>query len=141
MLSIRLLPLIFATLFVTSAFAVNACKPPMESQLSIDQPKALVFAAARSSLVLLDAAETYYLDSIKEPTNAQLDASAERIEKLKAARAALERVRLHLSGEVTSDLKSALVDMKVALTSAQAFGVKVRPEAVAALNTLEEFLR
>lgn len=125
-------------LIVGSPFLFVSCHPPMETRVSIAQPSvapevATGFACARVALSLLDAAETYHLDSLAHPTDAELKASSDRVAKLIAVRELLERVRQHLAGEVKTDLRQAIDDLALIAASAQGSGIKVPPEVVSTI--------
>lgn len=139
--------LLLAALWFTSLYA-TACRP-MEPRGSIeakqvDQKVAIGFAAARTALALLDAAEVIYLDEgtrahkFRGEDDPALLASGKRIETLKKIRTALELVRQRLAGEVKTDLAQVLTDLKSALAAARDAGVKVPSEVGAVLSTLQE---
>ncbi len=133
---------LFALFVVTAPLLTLACRPAMEPRGSIDSPAvtpevAVAFASARVALGLLDAAETTYLDSLKTPTDAQLNASSARVIKLVAIRTLLERVRQHLSGgDVEADLAQAFADLRLVVDSAKAAGLRLPPEAVKVLEVM-----
>lgn len=139
-------------LVAMTCLQLAACKPtPMEPRGSmappgVDQRVAIAFAAARTALEVLDAAEVLYLDTgtqLKKfhgEDDPQLVASGKRIEQLKATRAVLEQVRQHLAGDVKADLKQVLADLEVGLAAAKASGVNVPSEVASSLKTLREFL-
>ncbi len=136
--------------FVVLAFGPAACQRPLEPRGSnsakVDQKVAIEFAAARTALEVLDAAEVLYLDTgtklkaFHGEDDPALLASAKRIEKLQAVRTALELVRQHLADETKPDLAQVLADLQVALAAAKASGVNVPPAVAASLQTLQEFL-
>lgn len=136
----------WALLLVASAlFSLVACQPPMETRVSIDRPAvvpevAVAFASARVALGLLDAAERFHLDSLAHPTDDELRASGDRVAKLVAVRALLERVREHLTGDVKADLHQALSDLALLAASAQASGFQPPPEVASALTAAQKVL-
>ncbi len=139
----RLLLLCFV-LFVFPSTAIVACAP-MEPRGSIahpqvDQRVALAFAGAATALALADSAEAAWLDSLPQPTDAQLAQSSARVAKLAAVRDVLERIRQHLDGDVSSDLAQAIDDLKGLVASAQKLGVKIPSEAFTALNAVPAVL-
>lgn len=143
----RSLALLWLTIvaFALCVAPLPACHPPMEPRGSIDKPAvapevATAFASARVALGLLDAAETYHLDSLAHPTDAELKASSDRVARLVAVRELLERVRQHLAGEVKPDLHQALSDLELLVASARSSGLKIPPEVAASLAAARQVL-
>ena len=133
---------------LTTVVLAMACHPPpaMEPRGSIeqvDQRVAIAFAAARTALEVLDAAEVLYLDEGTrtgkfKKDDPRFDESAKRIARLIAIRTALERVRQHISGDVKADLKQVLDDLELGLAAAKAAGVNVPPVVSTSIKTLQE---
>lgn len=127
-------------LLVFTAFQ-PACHHAMEDRSSIvEQKTAVAFAAASTVLVGLDAAETYYLDSLPHPTEAQIEASAHRVAVLTFSRSTLEKIRQHLSGQVNDDLRQVLADLLGIATEAEQSGLKLPPDVRKSLAILREVL-
>ena len=126
----------------------TGCKPAMEPRDSIahvDQRVAIGFAAARTVVGLLDAAEVYYLDEGTRTkafvdNDPKFDASQKRITALQLVRSNLERVRLHLADAVPNDLKQVLAALVAAASEAKAAGVHIPGEVTTTLKTLQEVL-
>ena len=111
------------------------------SSVMVESGKALAFNSAVVALVLLDQREADYLNSLEAPTQAQIDAAAQRVQRLKAARLALEVAREWIQGDGSRDGEQAIRDAVVALAEVAALlkseGVDVPPEVEKALGLVE----
>lgn len=138
--------------FACLAFGPAACQRPQQeprgsnSAAVVDHRVAIAFAAARTGLEVLDAAEVLYLDSgtklkaFHGEDDPALIASGKRIEKLQAVRVVLEQVRQRLADGAKPDLRQVLADLESGLAAAKAAGVNVPPAVATSLQTLREFL-
>jgi hypothetical protein len=111
------------------------------SSVMVESGKALAFNSAVVALVLLDQREADYLNSLETPTQAQIDAAAQRVQRLKAARLALEVAREWIQGDGSRDGEQAIRDAVVVLAEVAALlkseGVDVPPEVEKALGLVE----
>jgi hypothetical protein len=105
----------------------------------VRQDVAIAYAALCVVLELADSLETAYLDSLANPTAAQLDQAQAVVDRLKAARAILVELRQgFLDGH--GKLRAALAELRKAVTLAQLAGVNVPDKVWSAMNGADAVL-
>lgn len=118
----------------------SACglKPATAAQVPKDV--ALAYAGAVTALEVADVAETAYLDQLANPTAQQLQVAQTIVDALSTARADLVAVHDNLE-QGRDKLKSALDQLRAALSSAQTLGLKLPSSATAALDAAQAALQ
>lgn len=132
--------LIFAFALGLLCCGPTACglKPAAAAQVPKDV--ALAYAGAVTALEVADVAETAYLDSLATPTTQQLQVAQTIVDALQNARTDL--VAVHNNLELGRDkLKSAIDQLRSAVSSAQTLGLKLPSSAIAALDAAQKALQ
>jgi|SRR6478736_2936291 len=127
-------PMAMLTLCAMLALTPLACIPhgqpttAADAAAQVPRDVAIAYAALCTALELADTIEVQHLDSLKNPTQAQLDQAEAVIAKLKMVRAALAQVRDDFQTG-REKLRSALGDLSSAVNLAQLAGLNI-PDAV-----------
>lgn len=112
---------------------------PQDPSGVVQNSVALAFDSAVVALQVFDAKEAAYLDSLQNPSVADVTRATEQVARLQRARDSLQLVRGYLSGEtkvdMISSLKSAVGELLMVGEELKADGVDIPQNVLDGLNT------